>query len=188
MLRKITFGILIVCLCLSYVGCSGKSTQRIQVTPTASQTAPVINLASVIKRESSQNKQSLELRNCDGKTELQRSLAAETQVICHASIANHATSTKTGATVELSAEMKARIAQQVRNTHQQMCAEAQTSVEQTYFVVPINRIRVFEIYWTKQVFNSTFSFPMDDDTYTASYTYSLDIPAATVTIETGCTA
>ena len=187
MLRKIIPRILIFCLCLVCVGCSGKSTQGIQSTPAVNQILANFILATPVKGESSLSNQTLELRNCDGKAELHRSLATEKQVVCHVTIAGEATSTTTGDTLKLSAEMKDRLAEQVQNAYQQVYEEAKARVEQTDFVVPVGKIRTFTIYWEQQVHTSTISFPIDDEDYTVSYTYTLDVPRKSIASEISCT-
>jgi hypothetical protein len=65
MMRKITPEMLILCLCLICVGCSGKSVQGIQATPTANQAMPVVNMVTV-KGEYAQQPDA-ELRNWMGR-------------------------------------------------------------------------------------------------------------------------
>ncbi|HSB66015.1 MAG TPA: hypothetical protein VLD65_05505 [Anaerolineales bacterium] len=188
MLQKITQGALVLCMYLICLGCNGKSIQGIQVTPTSNPAVPVVNVASPIKSESSLSNQTIELRNCDGEDELHQSLAVEAQIVCNIMISDEAMSTITRNTKLLSKEMKLPLEDQIEIAYQQVFDEAKTGVDQNDLMVPINRIRTFQINWTKQVFSSTISFTMDDEAYTVSYTYTLDIPDAIIAMETGCTA
>ncbi|MDD2694762.1 MAG: hypothetical protein PHD58_02420 [Anaerolineales bacterium] len=188
MLQKITPGTLILYLCLICVGCSGKSAQGIQATPTATQALPVVKMAAPVKGESSYSGQTIELRNCEGKDVLHHSLATKTQVVCNITIPDEATSIKTGNKRALPKDMKTRLEEQVEIAYQKIYEEAKISVEQTDLTVPVNKILTFQIYWTKQVFSSTISFTMEDEAYTAFYTYTLDIPDAIIAEDTSCTA
>jgi len=149
---------------------------------------PIVSQAMPMESESSLSDQSLELRNCDGKADLHRSLAAEAQVASHIIISDEATAPSTGDTTVLSADRKVSLAEQVERAYQQVYEEAKTSVEQKDIVVPVGKIRTYTIYWKQQVFSSTISFTMDTETYAATYTYTLDIPHITISSEIGCTA
>jgi hypothetical protein len=144
--------------------------------------------AEPVNGESRLSNRSLELRNCDGKQDLHKSLASEAQVICTISIADTATAVKSGAILDLSPETKTNLEEQVKSVYQSAYDEARVSVEQKVVVVPIGKIHKYKIYWKQQVFNSTVSFSTDNVTYTAPYTYTLDIPRITITEQTGCTA
>jgi hypothetical protein len=147
----------------------------------------IVNQATPIKSEGSLEDQSVELRNCDGKTE-HNPLAGQVQVACNITISDSAISSTTGNPFELTAELKTLLSEKVKQTYQQKYDEAKASVEQTDLTVPAGRIRTFTIYWTRQTISSTVSFTRDDQTYSVSYTYTLDIPKATINMETGCTA
>ena len=176
--KRITLMVLIFCLVFLGVGCSDLSVLANPARPTVNQALPT---------KTSLNHKTIELRNCDGKTEHQ-SLADQVQVVCNITFPDQAISTTTGGTLELSTEMKSLLADQVQRTYQQMYEDEKTGVEETDLAVPVGRIRTFTVYWTRQTINSTVSFTQDDQTYSASYTYTLDIPDATISMETGCTA
>ena len=182
MAQKWILGTLILCLCLIGAGCGNQSTQ-------SGQAVPIVNLTTPVESESPLINQSLEIRNCDGKTELNRSLADEAQVDFNVTLAEQGTSLTNGKPIELSTDMKAQLVDQIKLAYQQVYAEKQASVEQTEVTVPVGRIRTFTIYWTQQVFNSTVSFPTNDhETFTTVYTYTLNIPSVTLAKEMACTA
>lgn len=174
MIRKIALALLILCSALIWAGCSVTTVH--------------VNQAVAVESESSLSTKWLELRNCDAQTELHRSLAEEAQVACTVHLTGVATAASSDGTLELTTALKARLTEQIESTYQQACEEAKTSVSQVDLVVPVGRINLYKIDWQQQVFSSTISFEMDRKTYTAPYTYSVDIPDATISTEMACTA
>lgn len=175
--QKAALSMLVLFFCLITVGCLGKSDQS----------AYVVNQAPLIDSESPLDDQSVELRNCDGKTE-HNPLADQVQVACNITISNTASSSTTGNTIELTPELKTLLSEKVMQAYQQTFNEAKANIEQTDLAVPAGRIRTYKIYWTQKTISSTVSFIQEDQTYSVSYTYVLDIPKVTIAMETGCTA
>jgi hypothetical protein len=182
MTQKWILGTLILCLCLMGIGCGDQSLR-------GNQAVPIVNLTTPVKSESPLTNQSLEIRNCDGNTEIHRSLADEAQMDFKVTLAEQGALLTNGKPIELSTDTKAQLVDQIKLAYQQIYAEKQASVEQTDLTVPVGRIRTFTIYWEQQVFNSTVSFQTDDlETFTTMYTYTLDIPSVTLAREMACTA
>ena len=103
MRKKIVQGVLVLGLSLIGSGCNSRPVQ-------VNQTAPV---------EIALSKEIIELRNCERKTEMQRSLADELEVISQIIIAEEAIAITTGETVKLSTAMNDRLVDQVKTTYQQ---------------------------------------------------------------------
>lgn len=188
MCQKTSLGIWIICTVLFCAGCTGESVQLSKLVPAGGQAKATVEQVSPVDGKSSFSNQTLELKNCDGKEDLHKSLASEAQVVCTISIADKATATTTGADLELSLEMKTNLEEQVKSAYQSAYEEARASVEQKDIVVPIGKIHTYTIFWKQQIFNSTVSFKTDGVTYTTPYTYTLDIPRITIKEQTGCTA
>ena len=174
MLHKMVIGIFILFLCLIFAGCSDETVQ--------------VNQAIPVNSESPFGKQSLELRNCEGKEELHRTLASQVEIASTITIAEEATSIATGDTMALSTAMKAPLSDQVKRAYQQAYEAAKDSVEQVDLAVPVGRIRTFTVDWKRQAYSSTISFTVNNEACTAAYTYTLDIPEITSFREMSCTA
>jgi hypothetical protein len=174
MVHKIILAALILFMCLTMSGCKGSSVQVSQVAP--------------IESNSSLSDRTVEIRNCDGTTELHRSLAAEAQVERQITIADIVTAVASGDSVELSPDIKTLLTDQIDQAYSQVYGEVKTEVERTEMVVPIGKIRTYKVYWKQQVFSSTLSFPINDEMYIADYRYTLDIPHVIITTEISCTA
>jgi hypothetical protein len=177
--HKNAFRILALCICLITFGCTIQPTQP-------AEPIYVVNTATAMKGTSSFEDQSIELRNCDGKTE-HNPLADHAQVADTIVISDSAISAKDGKAIEISADTKSIVIEKVKQTYQQMYDEAKANVEQTDLTVPSGSINTYKIYWTQQVIDSTISFQQNRETYTVSYTYKLDIPKSIIELQTGCT-
>jgi hypothetical protein len=119
---------------------------------------------------------------------LHQSLSEHAQVALSITISDKATPTTTSNDLELTPEIKAALEENVKITYQTVYEAEIARVAQTDILVPVGKIYTYSVYWRKQSFSSTISFTLDGITYTAPYTYSLDLPFLTKTQETGCTA
>ena len=178
MSKSITGISLIICLGILVVGCSS--------LPAAGKSATaVVNMAEPV--ESSLEKEIVEIRNCDNKSE-HHPLTEKAPVACQATIASQASPGGEGEPLTLTTELKTLLADQVQAAYQQTCDAAKAGTEQADLYVPMGKIKTWTINWTRQTFNSTVSFAQDELTYSAVYTYTLDTPTAAIIMETGCTA
>lgn len=169
---KIALAMLILCSGLLLAGCNGAPIQ--------------VKRAKAVEGESSLNSQWLELNNCEGETELHRSLAEEEPVICTITISDTATIGASGQTLELTSILKTELTEQIELAYQQEYEEAKNLVQQDEMIVPVGRVHLYEISWKQRVFSSTVRFIVDEKTYTAAYTYTLDIPDAILSTRKAC--
>jgi hypothetical protein len=188
MLNKTRFSLWILCASLICAGCAGNLPQIGGLVPKDNRAGVKVEPVVSVDGKSLLEKRSLELRNCQSKEDLHKSLATEAQVACTVQVANTAIPITTGAALQLSPEMKTNIEKQVKDTYQGAYDEAQASVEQKEVVVPIGRIHKYTIFWKQQVFKSNASLEMDDVSYSVPYTYTLDIPRITISEQMACTA
>lgn len=170
--------LLVICLGILLVGCAN--------LPVLGNSAlPVVNKAEPVK--TTLDKETIELRNCDGLAG-EIPLSEKAPVNCQVTIPAEANAVDTGASSAIPGELQTQLADQVKATYQPLCDEATAAASQSILEVPAGRIRMFEINWTRQTISSTVSYKQDDQSYSAAYTYTLDVPAAIVIMETGCTA
>jgi hypothetical protein len=159
-------------LCLALAGCGGGQVQVARAEPV----------------ERPLDAQSVELRNCDAKTELRRPLASEVEIRKQITIADEASAAADGKTAEIPPEVKARLAAEIEGAYEEVYETAKTGAEQTELAVPVGKIHTYRIEWQEQVFSSSVSFSMSGETYTAPYTYALCIPDEAGFREMSCTA
>lgn len=87
----------------------------------------------------------------------------------------------------MSGELKASLVAQIESTYQKKVDEAKQQVEAVDLFVPVGKIRMYDIFWRQETYNSTVSFKANNDTYTVAYTYTVNIPDAVVNTEISCT-
>ncbi len=173
MTPKFSLGVLMLCLSLILAGCNGAVIQ--------------VHAAQAVVGESAMSKKSVEIYNCDQQTDLHRPLSEEAQVTCTLTISDIATSTSTSDTLELSDELKAELTARIESAYRKHVDEAKKQVEAVDLFVPVGKIRMYDIFWRQETYSSTVSFKADSDTYTAAYTYTVNIPDAVVNTEISCT-
>jgi hypothetical protein len=188
MLNKTRFSLWILCASIICAGCAGNLPQIGGLIPKDDRGGVNVEPVAPVDGISLLEKRSLELRNCQSKEDLHKSLATEAQVACTIQVANTAIPITTGAAFQLSPEMRTNIEKQVKDTYQAAYDEAQASVEQKEVVVPIGRIHKYTIFWKQQVFKSSASFSLENISYTVPYTYTLEIPRITISEQIACTA
>jgi hypothetical protein len=170
---KITSSVLLICLCIVLVGCSGAAVQVQAAQPVASMSA--------------KGKEFIEIYNCDQQIDLHRSLVEEAQVTSTTTFSNFAAATTTGDSLQLSEELIAILTAQIESTYQKNVEAATTRVSQVDLLVPVGKIRAYDIFWTQETYSSSVVFEFNDAKYTAAYTYTVNIPDAAVSSEIACT-
>lgn len=145
-----------------------------------------VHAVQAVASENPSSKEELEIYNCDRQTDLHRSLAEETQVTCTTAISS-AASTASGDTLVIPEELKADLAAQIEQTYLKNKEEAEAKVSQMDLLVPVGKIRTYAITWKQEVYASTIAFRYNDIRYTAAYTYTVNIPGATIATEISCT-
>jgi hypothetical protein len=162
--------VLTAMMCMLLAGCSSSA----QV----SQAAP---------EEGELTSKILDLRNCDTTEELHTTLGSKAPVSYQITVARLATSTTTGESSVIPDEISAALEADIASAYQPAYEQAVKSAEQVELVVPGTRIRLYEIYWKQQVYRSTVTFKMNDQDFTAGYTYVLVVPELGPFTEMACT-
>jgi len=131
--------------------------------------------------------QVLDLRNCGSRTELRKSLATEIQVAHHVAINNETTSTD-NVKNSIPVNLRNQLEKQIKATYKNIYEEAVKTLDGTILTIPGNEVRTYNINWEEKAFNSTIHFTSNEETYTWTYSYHLEIPKLGEIWQSGCTA
>jgi hypothetical protein len=129
----------------------------------------------------------LDIRNCEGETDLRRSLAAEVNIDKNILVADQATAKDGDEVIEIPLSIKLMIESNVEKTYREVYQDAITKIEQTELFVPVGKIRMYNVKWEIQTYSSTVYFDINGDTFEAAYTYELIIPQLAGFMEISCT-
>jgi uncharacterized protein (DUF1499 family) len=132
--------------------------------------------------------QKVELRNCESKTALHKSLASLVEIEKVITISPTATSPTSGEQIQISSQLENQLISEVDQAYRQKYEQAAKALEEVELVVPVGKIRTFEIEWIQQKFTSTIYFTVDQEEYAAEYTYQICIPHDVGYVEMSCTA
>lgn len=132
--------------------------------------------------------QKVELRNCESKTELRKPLASLVEIEKVITISPTATSRASGEQIQISSQLESQLISEVDRAYQQKYEQATKELGQVELIVPVGKIRTFEIEWMQQTFTSTISFTVDQEEYAAEYTYQMCVPHDVGYVEMSCTA
>ena len=114
--------------------------------------------------------------NCSASTPATRPLSEAAQVQMAVVVVDQATQLTGSAKVSLPTEVKEKLATEVKAAYQEALNTARSTVSQTtLFCNAHDRYNVV-ILWEQRVYAGTVSFPMDGITYSAEYTYTLEVP------------
>lgn len=131
--------------------------------------------------------QVLDLRNCGSRTELRKSLATEYQVAVHIAINNETTSTE-NVENSIPSNLRKQLENQIKATYKNIYENAKKELDETILTVPGNEVRTYNINWEEKAFNSTIHFTSNEESYTWTYSYHLEIPKLGEIWQSGCTA
>jgi hypothetical protein len=116
-----------------------------------------------------------------------KSLATEYQLAVHVAINNETTSTE-NVENSIPANLKKQLEKQIKATYKNIYEDALKELNETILTIPGNEVRTYNINLEEKTFSSTIHFTSKEETYTWSYTYSLDIPEMGEIWQSGCTA
>ena len=88
----------------------------------------------------------------------------------------------------ISANLSKQLEKQIKATDKNIYEDAVKELDATILTIPGNEVRTYNINWEEKAFNSTVHFSSKEETYTWSYTYSLEIPELGEIWQSGCTA
>ena len=180
--------LLLVILALVSTSCAGQATPTLnqpteteppliaEAQPTVTATPPAIRVLKVMPVSQVTRNEEYYFDNCSPDTPATRPFSEAAQVQMAATIADQATQLTGSATVSLSAEVKEKLAREVRAAYQEVLDTARTTVSQTTLFCNAHERYNIVIVWEEHVYSGTVSFPMDSVAYTTEYTYTLEVP------------
>lgn len=128
------------------------------------------------------------IRNCaDFENEKRTPMDEKAPVVAHVVVSDQATSEETGEVTEIPKDLKEQLQKQIEKEHSNLFKEKQAEVEKTDLVVPAYSIRIFQVLWKQECNCSTVVFEMNKQSYTADYSYKLEYPTLTQTMQMACT-
>jgi len=131
--------------------------------------------------------ESLDIKNCLSSDDMVTTLAAQAPVRQQISISKQATVVATGSAIDIPDEIYDELISQVQSEFQPIFQEAGANAENVELVIPGLKIHMYRLHWIERVYQSTISFSINDQSCTASYVYTLDIPHLDGYIMTVCT-
>jgi hypothetical protein len=132
--------------------------------------------------------QKVELRNCESKAEMRKNLSEVVTIDQEITISPTATSIETGDKLEISTQLRQQLEAEVNQAYHQLTKQARQELEKAELIVPVGKIRTFEVAWEKHLYSSKLSFSQDNNRYSADYTYLICIPQVLGYVEMSCTA
>ncbi len=158
-----------------------------EVKPTATATPPAIRVLRVMPVSQVTRNDEYYFDNCSPDIPATRPFSEVAQVQMAVAVAGQATQLTGAATAPIPEAVKGQLVAEVAKTYQDTFAAAKAEVAGvTLFANAHDRYTVV-IVWDARLYSGSVSFPMDGVTYTAEYTYTLEVPR-TGTIKPGiCT-
>lgn len=114
--------------------------------------------------------------NCSPSAPATRSFSVAAQVTETVTIADQATQLTGSATAPISAAKKDELAEAVREAYKATLEAAVSKVSQTSLYIGAHDRYNVVIVWEERTYSSTVTFPMDGVSYSADYTYLLEVP------------
>jgi hypothetical protein len=182
--------LLLATLALVSVGCGDQPTQTpnlptatappiiAEVKPTGTATPPAIRVLQVMPVSQVTRNDEYYFDNCSPDIPATRPLSEAAQVQMSVTIADQATQLAGSATAPIPADVKDRLAAEVKVAYQQALDAARAKVSQTTLFINAHDRYNIVIVWEERVYSGTVSFPMDGVAYTTEYTYTLEVPRA----------
>jgi hypothetical protein len=131
--------------------------------------------------------ESLDIKNCLSSDDMVTTLAARAPVRQQISVSKQATVAATGSAIDIPDEIYEELKSQVQSKFQPLFEEAVANTENVELVIPGLKIHMYRLHWVQRIYQSTISFPMNDQSCTTSYVYTLDIPHLDGYTLTACT-
>lgn len=129
------------------------------------------------------------IRNCaDFENEKREALLERTPIITNVILPDKAISEETGEAIEIPTALKKKLEAAIIKEYKTYLDEKQTKLADVDLVVPAYSIRIFEVLWTQECVCSVVVFGMNDQKYTANFSYKLEYPTLTQTMQMACTA
>lgn len=184
--------LIVAMLCLLAVGCSSAPTPTptplpptVTPVPTATPTVTAVpptptpeppQVALVEPEIRTIDYEEFEWRNCDTTEELVRMVASVAPVQVEANIAEYATPVSGGDGLAVADDLRKELEALVCEAYEETFNRAQADGASDEFVVPPDRVISFRVLWEEHKYVGTVSFPVDDVTYSAEYTYTIMVP------------
>jgi hypothetical protein len=182
--------LLLAILALVSAGCGGQATQMpnpptatapplvAEAKPTLTATPQTIRVLQVMPVSQVTRNDEYYFDNCSPDIPATRPLSEAAQVQMSVTIADQATQLAGSATAPIPADVKDRLAAEVKVAYQQALDAARAKVSQTTLFINAHDRYNIVIVWEERVYSGTVSFPMDGVAYTTEYTYTLEVPRA----------
>lgn len=153
----------------------------VTTTPQTIRVLPVMPVAQVTRNDE------YYFDNCSPDTPATRPFSEVAPVQMAITVADQATQLTGTATIPIPAEVKDPLVAEVIKTYQDAFAAAKAEVAGVTLFANAHDRYTIVIVWEARVYSGSVSFPMDGLTYSAGYTYTLEVPR-TGTIKPGiCT-
>jgi hypothetical protein len=134
-----------------------------------------------------ENRQYLEIRNCQCDEDIQKTLSEETESASGLTISDVMTSTSSGQIVPISPEIRNLLEAEISQTYAAETKIAQAAMDEIELFIPVDRIRTFIIIWEEQVFDSHVIISHNGETFRVTYIYTISTPILENFHEMGCT-
>ena len=129
------------------------------------------------------------IRNCaEFFNEKREALLARSPIVVKVTLAGKAISEDSGEAVEIPAALRQKLEAAIEKEYIAHLNEKQANLADVDLVVPAFSIRVFEVDWKQECICSIVVFEMDNQTFTANFSYRLEFPTLIHSMQMVCTA
>ena len=174
--NKLKLLLIPICLLLVFlVGCSGIKGFQVAPNPTVQET----ELYS----------ETVYIRNCaDFFNEKREALLDRLPIVVKVTLTEKAISEDSGEAVEIPKALRTKLEAAIEEEYKTHLVEIRNKNAGVDLVVPAYSIRIFEVNWKQECICSVVVFEMDNQTFTANFSYRLEYPNLTQTMQMACTA
>jgi hypothetical protein len=130
----------------------------------------------------------LEIRNCDCPEDMQSDLASQIEIEKSIQIEDQAVNQSGEVLSPIPEEIKDQLLAEIELAYEPVYQEKAQELEGIELVIPLDKIHVYRIEWTKYSYQSAVSFWVDSRNYTTAYTYELVVPEEKGFAQRSCTA
>lgn len=129
------------------------------------------------------------IRNCaDFENEKREALIERAPIVVKVTLTDKAISEETAEAVEIPTAIKEKLQAAIEEEYLAEYEEKKSKIADVDLVVPAYSIRIFEVQWTQECICSVVVFEMNKEIFTANFSYRLEYPTLTQTMQMACTA
>lgn len=129
------------------------------------------------------------IRNCaDFFNEKRESLLDRLPIVVKVTLTEKAISDDSGEAVEIPKALRTKLEAAIEEEYKNHLLDIQNKNAGVDLVVPAYSIRIFEVKWIQECVCSIVVFEMDNQTFTANFSYRVEYPTLTQTLQMACTA